>query len=84
MGLKDQYGGRGRARQVGGCSGQRSGCGSGQRRDRRGRGRSNERKTYAYNVDISDPHRNYTSDEWERLGSMRAYVLQLRDGGSSG
>ena len=39
-----------------------------------------ERRTYANNVDISDPHRNFTSDEWDRLGSMRSYVLQLRDG----
>ena len=30
------------------------------------------------------PHRNFTSDEWERLGSMRSYVLQLRDGGRDG
>ena len=53
----------------------------GRGRDGRGRGRCNERKSYANNVDITDPHRNFTPDEWERLGSMRSYVLQLQDGG---
>jgi hypothetical protein len=43
-----------------------------------------ERRTYANNVDITDPHRNFTPDEWERLGSMRSYVLQLREGGRDG
>jgi hypothetical protein len=81
MGSNDQRGGSDRARQVGGRSGLRSGHGSGRGRDGRGRGRgrSNERKTYANIVAISDPHRNLISDEWERLGSMRSYVLQLRD-----
>ncbi|KAI2495964.1 hypothetical protein MHU86_18531 [Fragilaria crotonensis] len=78
MGTNDQRGGRGRARQGGGRSGQRTGRGGGQGRG--GRGRGNERRTYANNVDITDPHRNFTSDEWERLGSMRSYVLQLREG----
>ena len=84
MGSNDQRGDRCRARQGGGPSGQHSGRGSGRGRDGRGRGRSNERKTYANNVDTCDPHRNFTSDEWERLGSMHSYVLQLRDGGRSG
>jgi hypothetical protein len=36
------------------------------------------------NVSITDPHRNFTSAEWERLGTMRSYVLQLREGGCGG
>jgi hypothetical protein len=36
------------------------------------------------NVDLTDSHRNFTPDEWERLGSTRSYVLQLRDGGHGG
>ena len=83
MGSSDQRGGRGRARQ-GGRTGQRGGRGDGRGRDGRGRGRNNERRTYANNVDITDPHRNFTSDEWDRLGTMRSYVLQLRDGGRGG
>ena len=74
MGSNDQRGGRGRARQ-GGRSDQRGA---------RGRGRNNERRTYANNVDITDPHWNFTSDEWERLGTMRSYILQLREGGRGG
>jgi hypothetical protein len=70
-------------RQGGGRSGQRTGRGGGQGRGGR-RGRGNERRTYANNVDITDPHRNFTSDEWERLGSRRSYVLQLREGGRGG
>jgi hypothetical protein len=27
---------------------------------------------------------NFSSEEWERLGSMRSYVLQLREGGRGG
>lgn len=84
MGSNDQRGGRGRARQGGGRSGQRGGRSNGRGRDGRGRGRGNERRTYANNVDITDPHRNFTSDEWERLGSMRSYVIQLREGGRGG
>ena len=84
MGSNDQRGGRGRARQGSGRIGQRNGRNGGRGRDGRGRGRGNERKSYANNVDITDPHRNFTSDEWERLGSMRSYVLQLRDGGRGG
>jgi hypothetical protein len=85
MGSNDQRGGRGRARQGSGRIGQqRNGRSGGRGRDGRGRGRGNERKSYANNVDITDPYRNFTSDEWERLGSMRLYVLQLRDGGRGG
>jgi hypothetical protein len=45
MESNDQRGGRGRARQGGGRIGQRSGRSGGWRRDGRGRGRDNERKT---------------------------------------
>ncbi|KAI2498698.1 hypothetical protein MHU86_15765 [Fragilaria crotonensis] len=75
-----QSGGRGRAR-TGGRYGQRGGRNSGRGRDNRGRGRGEYRKTYANNVDITDPHRNFSAEEWERLGTMRSYVLQLREGG---
>ena len=81
----DSTGGRGRAR-TGGRSGQRGGRHSGRGRDNRGsgRGRGEYRRTFANNVDISDPHRNFSADEWERLGTMRSYVLQLREGGRGG
>jgi hypothetical protein len=78
MGSNDQRGGRDRARQ-GGRSGQRAGRGDGRGRDGRGRGRNNERRTYVNNVDFTDPHRNFSSDEWDQLGTMRPYVLQLRE-----
>ena len=79
MGSNDQRGGRGRARQESGRIGHCSGCSGGWGQNGRGRGRGNECKSYANNVDIADPHRNFSPDEWERLGSMRLYVLQLRD-----
>ena len=71
-GSDDARGGHGRT--GGGRSGQRGGRGNGRGR---GRGRGNPRRTYANNVDIIDPHRNYTSTEWGKLGTMRNYVLQL-------
>ncbi|KAI2498915.1 hypothetical protein MHU86_15543 [Fragilaria crotonensis] len=81
MGSNDQRGGRGRARQGGdGCSGQRNGRG-GRGRDGCGRGRGSARRTFANNVDSTDPHRNFSSEEWERLGTMQSYVLQLRECG---
>ena len=68
-------GGRGR----GGRSGQRGGRGRG------GRGRGHGRtKSYINNVDVTDPHRNFTSAEWEKLGNMRNIVLQMREGGGRG
>ena len=78
-------GGRGRA-WTSGRFGQRGGRNSGRGRDSRGngRGRGEYRRTFANNVDISDPHRNFSADEWERLGTMRSYVLQLREGGRGG
>jgi hypothetical protein len=71
MGSNDQCGGR---------IGQRSCRGQ----DGRGRGRGNERKTFANNIDITDLHRNFTPDKRERRGFMRSYVLQLQDGGRGG
>jgi len=83
MNSSGQSGGRGRAR-TGGRYGQRGGRNNGRGRDNRGRGRGEYRRTFANNVDISDPHRNFSADEWERLGTMRSYVLQLREGGRGG
>ena len=66
--------GRGRARRGG----------DGRGRDGRGRGRYGGRgggsnlKKYMNGVDVSDPHRNFTSDEWTKLGSMRSTLLILR------
>ena len=50
--------------------------------DRGGRGRGNDRatRTYINNVDVMDPHRNFTSAEWEKLGTIRRVVIQIRDG----
>ena len=79
-----QTSGRGRAR-TGGRYGQRGGRNSGRGRDNRGRSRGEYRRTFTNNVDITDPHRNFSANEWERLGIMRSYVLQLREGaGRSG
>ena len=61
-----------------------AGRGGGSGCDSRGRGRGNERRIYANNVDITDPHRNFTSEEWDKLGTMRSYVIQLREGGRGG
>ena len=72
-------GGRGR----GGRLGQRSGRFTG--RGRGGRGRTNGRtRAYINNVDVTDPHRNFTAAEWEKLGTMRGVVLQMREGGGRG
>ena len=68
-------------------SGGRGQAGSGrlgQRGSRGGRGRGNPRRTYANNVDITDPHCNFTSAEWEKHGTICNYVLQLREGGGRG
>jgi hypothetical protein len=56
-------GGRGRD----GRSGQQSGRITGRSRD--GRGQTNGRRARAYinNVDVTDPHRNFTAAEWESL-----------------
>ena len=61
----------------GGRSGQRSGRST-------GRGRTNGRsRAYINNVDVTDPHRNFTATEWEKLGTMRGVALQMREGASN-
>ena len=71
-------GGRGR----GGRSGQRGGCTAG--RGRGGRGRGNGRmKSYINEVNVTDPYRNFTAAEWEKLGTMRGAVLRMREGNGS-
>ena len=95
----NRHGANGRRRYVSatGSNGDRgAGCGRGQggrsrsqrggRGTGRGRGRTNGRATRAYinNVDITDPHRNFTSAEWEKLGTMQHAVLQMRDGNNGG
>jgi hypothetical protein len=30
-------------------------------------------------IDITDPHRNFSSDEWEQLWIVRSYALQLQE-----
>jgi hypothetical protein len=65
-------------RGQGGRSGQRSGRST-------GRGRTNSRtRAYIDNVDVTDPHRNFTVAEWEKLGTMRGLVLQMRESGGRG
>ena len=72
----------GRGRDQFGRSGQRGGRGAGRGRGGRGRGRGNDRatRTYINNVDVTDPHRNFTSAEWEMLGTMRRVMIQIREG----
>ena len=41
-------------------------------------------KSYINNVDVTDPNRNFTSAEWEKLGTMRSVVPQMREGGGRG
>ena len=79
-GSDDTRGGRGQT--GGGNSSQRGSRGSS--RGRGGHGRGSPRRTYANNVDITDPHRNFTSAEWEKLGTMQNYILQLREDGGRG
>ena len=73
--------GRGRARRGG----------DGRGRDGRGRDRgggygggrgSNTLRKYMNGVDVSDPHRNFTSEEWTKLGSMRRTLLLMRQDSS--
>ena len=52
-------------------------------RSDRGRGRGNL-KSYINNVDVTDPHRNFSSEEWDKLGSMRSIVLQMRTNSGRG
>lgn len=70
-----ERGGRGRFKH-GGRFGERS---SGRGRANRGTsGRGNSQKVQINGVDVSDPARNFTSDEWERLGNARAFITQQR------
>ena len=72
---RDQRGGRGRFRR-GGRSGERGAGRSGDGRGRGGRGGS--RRIQINGVDVTDPTRNFTAEEWERLGNARSYVTQQR------
>ena len=73
--------GRGRARRGGDGRG-RDGRGRGRGGGRSGgRGGNNLRK-FMNGVDISDPHRNFTSEEWTKLGSMRQTLLLMRQDSS--
>ena len=40
-----------------------------------------QNSTHARYVDVTDPHRNFTAAEWDKLGTMRSFVLQIHDGG---
>jgi hypothetical protein len=71
----DQRGGRGRFRR-GGRSGER---GTGRGGDGRGCGRrGGNRRMQINGIDVTDPTRNFTADEWERLGTARSYITQQR------
>ncbi len=79
-------GGRGRAHRGGSRFGQQSGRGNGRggRNGRGGHGRRDQR-VRMNNVDVTDPHRNFQADEWEKLGSGgRAYILRLHDSPAGG
>jgi hypothetical protein len=41
-------------------------------------------RSYINEVDVTDPHRNFTAAEWEKLGTMCGIVLRMRDGSGSG
>ena len=72
-------------RNAGGQHRNVSATGSDGGRGRGGRGRSGGRmKSYINNVDVTDPNRNFTSAEWEKLGTMRSIVLKMREGGGRG
>ena len=75
MGSQDGgRGGRGRARRGGDRYSQQSGRGG---RGREGRGCGNY-KSYIDIVDVTDPHRNFSAEEWDKLGTVRSVVLQMR------
>ena len=69
---RSQRGGRGRGR-----TGNRGGRGRGSA----GRGRGGRGNTHIMNgIDVSDPTRNFTNQEWEALGaSNRSLILQMRN-----
>ena len=73
-----QRGGGGRARFGGrGRDGQRGRGGRGGRYGRGGRGgRDSNDRVVINGVDVSDPTRNFTQDEWNPLGPTQNYVIQ--------
>jgi hypothetical protein len=70
-------GGRGR----GGRSGQRGDRNAGRGR---GRGSGGRMRSYINEVDVTDPHRNFTAAKWEKLGTMRSVILRMREGNGNG
>ena len=40
-------------------------------------------KLYINEVDVTDPNRNFTAAEWEKLGTMRGVVLRMCKGNGS-
>ena len=67
---RSQRGGRGRGRQAN----------RGRGRGRGGRGgRGNTGTTIINGIDVSDPNRSFTPQEWNTLGSGRSLVLQMRE-----
>jgi hypothetical protein len=74
-------GGRGRFRRGDGRFHDRSGRGGG--RDGRGRGGRDTGRgasTVRLNgIDVTDPNRSFTPQEWERLGSARSFVINQRN-----
>ncbi|KAI2489217.1 hypothetical protein MHU86_25377 [Fragilaria crotonensis] len=74
-----QSGGRGRFKRGGRFGADYRGRG-GRGRDagHAGRGRDG-RRVRINNVDVTDVNRSFTSEEWERLGQARSYVIQQRN-----
>ena len=62
-------------------SGNRGGRGGGRGGQRGGRGSGGRVKVHMNGVDVSDIHRSFTSDEWEKLRSCggQAYIYQRRE-----
>ncbi|KAI2497247.1 hypothetical protein MHU86_17254 [Fragilaria crotonensis] len=79
-----QSGGRGRFRRGGRFGADYRGRG-GRGRDagHAGRGRDG-RRVRINNVDVTDVNRSFTSEEWERLGQARSYVIQQRNNAGRG
>jgi hypothetical protein len=71
----DQRDGRGRFRRGGRFTERVASRGG----DGRGRGgRRGNRCIQINGIDVTDPTRNFSADEWERLGPARSYVMQQR------
>lgn len=80
-------GGGGRGRGRFGPRGRGPGRGRGNSRGGRdgGRGHGANRSTMFNGVDVSNPRRNFTNDEWNRLGNDgRAYVQNKREDNTGG